>query len=136
MSDADLRQLATEFLAAFNAGDLDRVMGFFAADAVYDEFNGRRSVGLDAIRTAFEPQFSGTWGEMRFLEEDLFVDGEAGKVMASWRCTLEMDGEPTSWRGLDLLVFREDRVVSKSTYAKAKVPAFDLAVSSEQRASG
>jgi hypothetical protein len=56
--------------------------------------------------------------------EDLFVDADTGKVMASWRCTLEAKGRPTSWRGLDLLHFKGDKLVQKLTYAKAKVPLF------------
>jgi ketosteroid isomerase-like protein len=99
-------------------------MSFFADDAIYDEFNGKRNVGKAAIRAAFEPQFSGAYGKMQFLDEDLFADAETGKVMASWRCTLTVKGEPTSWRGLDLLHFAGDKLVQKLTYAKAKVPLF------------
>jgi ketosteroid isomerase-like protein len=124
MDRTRLVALTQRFLDAFNRNDLDAVMGFFADDGVYDEFNGRRSVGKAAIRAALEPQFSGRWGEMKFLDEDLFADAETGKVMASWRCTLLMKGEPTSWRGLDLLHFRDDKLVRKLTYAKTKSPLF------------
>lgn len=124
MDRAQLVALTRRFLDAFNRNDLDAVMAFFADDAVYDEFNGRRNVGRPAIRAAFEPQFTGRWGEMKFLDDDLFADAETGKVMASWRCTLSMKGEPTSWRGLDLLHFRGDKLVQKLTYAKAKSPLF------------
>lgn len=124
MDRAQLVALTRRFLNAFNRNDLDAVMGFFADDGVYDEFNGQRNVGKAAIRAAFEPQFTGRWGEMKFLDEDLFADAEAGKVMASWRCTLLMKGEPTSWRGLDLLHFRDGKLVQKLTYAKAKSPLF------------
>lgn len=124
MDRTELVALTRRFLDAFNRNDLDAVMGFFADDGVYDEFNGRRSVGKAAISAALEPQFNGRWGEMKFLDEDLFADAETGKVMASWRCTLTMKGEPTSWRGLDLLHFRGDKLMQKLTYAKAKAPLF------------
>jgi ketosteroid isomerase-like protein len=124
MERAHLVDLARHFVDAFNRNDLDSVMSFFADDAVYDEFNGKRNVGKAAIRAAFEPQFSGAYGKMQFLDEDLFADAETGKVMASWRCTLTVKGEPTSWRGLDLLHFAGDKLVQKLTYAKAKVPLF------------
>lgn len=124
MDRAHLVDLTRRFLEAFNRNDLDAVMAFFSDDAVYDEFNGRRNVGKPAIRAAFEPQFTGRWGEMKFLDDDLFADAESGKVMASWRCTLSMKGEPTAWRGLDLLHFRGDKLVRKLTYAKAKSPLF------------
>jgi len=122
MERQQLIELAARFVDAFNRNDLDAVMSFFADDAVYDEFNGRRNEGKEAIRAAFTPQFTGAFGKMQFLDEDLFVDADTEKVMASWRCTLEVKGRPTSWRGLDLLHFKGDKLVHKLTYAKAKVP--------------
>jgi ketosteroid isomerase-like protein len=119
-----LHHLTTRFIEAFNRNDLDTVMSFFTDDAVYDEFNGKRNEGKAAIRAAFTPQFTGAFGNMEFLDEDLFIDSDTGKVMASWRCTLSVKGQPTSWRGLDLLHFRGEKLVQKLTYAKAKVPLF------------
>ena len=119
-----LHHLTTRFIEAFNRNDLDTVMSFFTDDAVYDEFNGKRNKGKAAIRAAFTPQFTGAFGSMQFLDEDLFIDSDTGKVMASWRCTLFVKGQPTSWRGLDLLHFRGEKLVQKLTYAKTKVPLF------------
>ncbi len=122
----ELSKLTHAFMDAFNENDLDATMSFFAAaGAVYDEFDGTTNVGLAAIREAFTPQFEGAFGEMKFLEEDLFIDPEEGKVMASWRCTLEVRGERTGWRGLDLLHWEGDKITRKLTYAKAQVPLFD-----------
>jgi uncharacterized protein (TIGR02246 family) len=124
MDRAHLLALTARFVEAFNNNDLEGVMAFFADDGVYDEFNGRRNVGKAAVRAALEPQFNGAFGEMKFLDEDMFVDPDAGKVMASWRCTLSIKGEPTSWRGLDLMHFKNDKLVQKLTYAKTKAPLF------------
>lgn len=122
----ELAELTGRFMDAFNENDLDRMMSFFAADgAVYDEFNSHTSEGLAAIREAFRPQFEGAFGEMKFLDEDLFIDPDEDKVMASWRCTLEVKGQPTSWRGLDLIHWDGDRITRKITYAKAKAPLFE-----------
>jgi len=125
MDRMELIDLTRRFIDAFNRNDLDAMMGFFAADGVYEEFNGRRNVGKDAIRAAFTPQFTGAFGTMQFLDEDLFVDAGSGKVMASWRCTLSVKGQPTSWRGLDLLHFVDGMLAAKLTYAKTKVPQFE-----------
>ncbi len=124
MNRADLVDITRRFLDAFNRNDLDAVMGFFADDGIYDEFNGRRNVGKDAIRAAFVPQFTGAYGTMRFLDEDLFADAATGKVMASWLCTLTVHGQPTSWRGLDLMHFADGKLMQKLTYAKTKSPLF------------
>ena len=124
MNRGELIDLTRCFVDAFNREDLDAVMEFFADDGMYEEFNGRRNIGKDAIRAALTPQFRGAFGAMRFLDEDLFADAESGKVMASWRCTLAIKGEPTSWRGLDLLHFADGKLIAKLTYAKARVPLF------------
>lgn len=121
-----LAAITADFMAAFNAMDLDGVMSYFAADGVYEEFNGNESKGDDAIRAAFGPQFDGAFGAMKFIDEDLMIDPEAGKVMASWRCTLDVKGQPTSWRGLDALTFNADgKITHKLTYAKTKTPLFE-----------
>ena len=121
----ELTTLTNEFMDAFNRMDLDAMMSFFADEgAVYDEFNGTTSHGVEAIRAAFTPQFEGAFGEMKFLDEDLFIDEVDGKVMASWRCTLEVKGEPVGWRGLDLIHWEGDKITQKLTYAKAKAPLF------------
>jgi ketosteroid isomerase-like protein len=125
MDRQHLTALTSRFMEAFNRNDLDTVMSFFTENAVYDEFNGKRNEGIPAIRAAFTPQFSGAFGTMQFLDEDLFIDADSGKVMASWRCTLEIKGKPTAWRGLDLLHFQGDKLVRKITYAKAKAPLFE-----------
>lgn len=121
-----LAEVTAAFMSAFNEMDLDGVMSAFADDGIYEEFNGRESKGPDAVRAAFAPQFDGAFGPMKFIDEDLMIDPEAGKVMASWRCTLESKGQPTSWRGLDAMTFNDDgKITHKLTYAKAKSPLFE-----------
>ena len=125
MERKQLEDLVVRFTDAFNRDDLDGVMSFMAEDAIYDEFNGRQSRGKQAIREAFVPQFRGDFGRIRFQTEDLFVDGESGKALIRWLCTLESDGRSSGWRGLDILHFEEGLLVEKLTYAKAKVPLIE-----------
>jgi len=118
-----LERLVTGFTEAFNREDLDEVMSYFADDAVYDEFNGARSVGPAAIRRAFEPQFAGAFGRMRFHTEDMFLDVACGKALIRWTLTLEEPDRQGAYRGLDILHFRPDGLLAeKHTYCKAKVP--------------
>ena len=130
MSDdprADLERLVLDFTDCFNQDDLDGVMAYFAEDSVYDEFNGNRSEGKAAIRAAFEPQFRGDFGTIRFHQEDLILDPDAGKALISWTCSLDIpnsdDGKRNAshkaWRGLDILHFRDGKLTVKQTYAKA-----------------
>ncbi len=120
MTHAELADLVVRFTDAFNRVDLDAVMAFFTEDGVYDEFDGRRRVGKAEIRKAFEPQFRGDFGRMRFVTEDLFVDPSTGKGLIRWLCTTERNGRTRGWRGLDILHFADGLVVEKLTYAKAE----------------
>jgi len=119
---ATLRDLTIRFTDAFNRDDLDGVMAMMAEDAVYEEFTGAVHRGSAAIRAAFEPQFRGDFGKIRFETEDLFVDEIAARALIRWVCRLETRRGPAAWRGLDILHCEDGLVKRKLTYAKAKVP--------------
>lgn len=119
---AELERLAIDFTEAFNRDDLEAVMSYFAEGAVYDEFNDVRHVGRDAIRRAFEPQFAGRFGRMRFYTEDMFLDVAAGKALIRWLLTLEEPHRQGAYRGLDILHFEKGKLTEKHTYCKAKIP--------------
>ena len=125
MDRNQLEDLVVSFTDSFNRDDLDGVMSFMAEDAIYDEFNGRQHRGKDAIREAFVPQFRGDFGKIRFQTEDVFVDGESGKALIRWLCTLETEERAHGWRGLDILHFENGLVKEKLTYAKARVPLIE-----------
>jgi uncharacterized protein (TIGR02246 family) len=122
---AQIEDLARRFTDAFNRDDLDEVMSFFAEGALYAEFNGQLNRGKEAIRKAFEPQFQGAFGQIRFHEQDIFLDETAGKALMRWRCTLEVDGKTQAWDGLDIVHFEGTLIKEKHTYAKADVPKLE-----------
>jgi len=126
----ELDELVRRFTEAFNREDLDEVMGFFAPDAVYEQFDGSESCGAAAIRAAFEPQFRGDFGRIRFAVEDVFVEADdaragTGKGLVRWLCTLERPDRSGGWRGLDVLHFVDGRVTRKLTYARTAKPLID-----------
>ena len=63
-----LRERTRAFTLAFNNNDLELVMSYFAPDATYDQFNDETASGSKEIRSAFLPQFEGTFGRMEFRE--------------------------------------------------------------------
>ena len=128
---AELEKLATDFTEGFNHDDIDEVMSYFADDAFYDEFNAVVHTGKDAIREGFIPQFRGDFGKMRFHTEDMFVDVDTGKALIRWLLTFEKDDRAAGWRGLDILHFKDGKLVEKHTYAKAKTPVVEKAQESE-----
>ena len=124
MSDRrqSLIELTDRFVDAFNRMSLDDVVSTFAEDGVYEDTSGGRHVGHEAIRSAFEPLLTGAKGKIRFEGEDTFVEEESGKVLARWKLHLDNDGEVSTIRGLDVLVFEGDRLKHKMAYMKVATP--------------
>ncbi len=117
-----LIQLTNDFVDAFNRMNLDDVVSFFTDDGIYEDSTGGRHIGHDAIRIAFEPLVGGSRGSIRFDGEDVFVETDTGKVLASWRLNLDKDGEVSVIRGIDILEFEADKLKKKMAYMKADKP--------------
>ena len=115
-----LEEFVVRFTEAFNREDLEEVLSLMSEDAVYEQFDGRRSIGKQAIREVLTPQFRGDFGRIRFQIEDVFVDERAGKALVRWRCEIEKAARRRFWRGLDILHVRDGLVREKHTYAKAE----------------
>jgi ketosteroid isomerase-like protein len=140
---SSIRGAIDRFVEAFNVNDLDRVMTFFAEDAVYLPGDGSEHRGPEAIRLAFEPQFSAAFGTMRFDEHDRVIDEASRKVVIRWICRHDLAGaKPATlgltvqriavglfvgdrfgWEGLDVFHFNEaGQIVGKFTYANYSRP--------------
>ena len=121
------------FVAGFNDNSLDDVMTFFAADAVYRPGDGTEFRGLDAIREAFRPQFSGAFGSMQFIVDDRLVDEGARKAAIRWVCRHDFTrtisrlrrwvltarfGPRAGWYGVDVFHFdAAGKITGKFSYA-------------------
>lgn len=125
------------FNDVFNRNDLDGVMTYFADGAVYEPGDGTRHVGPAAIRRAFEPQFGGAFGAMRFDVEDQVIDEASGRAAIRWICRHDLSGDKArkmpwflraflrarhgnrlGWRGIDVFHLDEaGKIVGKFTYA-------------------
>jgi len=116
-----LVELVERLTDAFNRADLDEVMSFFTDGALFAGFDGEENRGKEAIRKAFEALFQGAFGEIRFHEQDIFVDETESKVLSRWRCTMEVEGKPQACDGLDIYVFEGTLIKEKNTYAKTDV---------------
>ncbi len=136
-----LTEIIDGYVEAFDDNDLDRVMTFFAEDAVYRTPTGAERVGRAAIRQEFEPQFRAAYGAMRFDEQDRFIDEKARKAVTRWVCrhdlayarpaTLSLKveraivgalvGDRFGWEGVDVFHFDADGKI-KGIYTYANYP--------------
>ncbi len=118
----ELLALTDKFVDAFNRMDLDDVVAAFAEDGVYEDSTGGRHVGHEAIRAAFTPLVGGAKGKIHFEGEDTFVEVENGKVLTSWRLSMDNGNNVATVRGIDVLHFRGDKLTKKMAYMKVDKP--------------
>ena len=109
------------FLDAFNRHDLDAIMDFFADDCTFDlprgrDPWGRRYAGKDEVRAGLATRFEGL-PDVHYDEHRHFVSGDVG--VSQWTLTgTTRDGRRVEVHGLDVLDFRDGKVVRKDSYWK------------------
>ena len=109
--------------AAFDAHDLDAIMGHFADDAVFEGPRGKdpwgtRFVGKEAVREGFAARFSGI-PDVRYRDEGSFVDGDRGA--SEWTLSgTTTSGERIEVRGCDLWTIRDGKIVKKNAFWKIR----------------
>ena len=123
MDNAPPATVATleQMLGAFNAHDLDAIMQFFAEDCELfmprgKEPSGTRYVGKAAVREGLGTRFAGL-PDVHYGEDRHWVAGDLG--VSTWLLTGTMkSGEKIRVRGVDLLQFRNGKVIKKDSYWK------------------
>jgi ketosteroid isomerase-like protein len=113
---------------AFNRHDLDAIMEFFAADALFESPQGpqpwgRRFEGKAAIREGLAARFTGI-PDVHYGNDDHFVAGHRGA--SEWILTgTTSEGEHLEVRGCDLWTFDNGLVTKKDSYWKIVVDPSD-----------
>lgn len=109
------------FLAAFNAHDLDAIMEFFSDDCEFfmprgKEPSGTRYVGKAAVRAGLATRFAGL-PDVHYGDDRHWLAGDLG--VSTWLLTgTAPNGEQVRVRGVDLLEFRDGKIVKKDSYWK------------------
>jgi len=110
---------------AWNAHDLDKVMDIFHEDIVFENWTGGMAKGKSALRKAWEPWFK-NHGGFQFTAEDTFIDEEAQKVLFQWFLDWPSGekghvGKPERRRGVDVMHFKDGKIITKNTFSKTTV---------------
>ena len=110
---------------AWDNHNLDGVMALFHDDVVFDNWTGSTAKGKSALEKAWSPWFA-NHGGFRFIEEETFIDEETQKVLYRW--ILEWpsfekghEGQPEKRRGVDVMHFKDGKIINKLTYSKTTV---------------
>jgi ketosteroid isomerase-like protein len=114
-------QTLERLLDAFNAHDIDAVMGFFADDCILEMPRGpdpwgRRLEGRQRVREALASRFAGI-PDVHYGEDRHWLAGDRG--CSEWLLTgTSAEGERIAVRGCDLFEFRDGKIVRKDSYWK------------------
>ena len=125
LSRDDIRNALEKWNHAWDDHDLEGVMELFHDDVIFDNWTGGKAEGKDALRKAWAPWFA-NHGGFRFYEEELFIDEKEQKALYRW--ILEWpstekgyEGKKERRRGVDVIHFRDGKIINKITYSKTTI---------------
>lgn len=127
--------LFNEWLFAWNEHNLDGVMNLFHEDIVFENWTGAKIVGKELLRKAWTPWFI-NHENFRFEVEGLFFDENEQKMLFMWRLEwpsrlTKFKGKDEIRRGVDVLHFKEGKLIQKHTYSKTTIQIEGLPISLE-----
>lgn len=109
------------FLEAFNRHDLDAIMDYFAEDCVFyfprgAAPRGDRYTGKAEVRAGLAKRFEGI-PDVHYGEDTHWVCDDFG--VSEWTLTgTRTSGEHIEVRGVDLLEFRDGKIIRKDSFWK------------------
>lgn len=120
-----IKKALIEWNRAWDNHDLEGVMALFHDLVVFENWTGGRVEGKESLRKAWAPWFK-NHGGFRFTDEDLFIDEGDQKALYRWQldwpCSeKQFEGRLERRRGVDVIHFRDGKIISKLTYSKTVV---------------
>ena len=110
---------------AWDNHDLNGVMDLFHDAVQFDNWTGGKVRGKEALRNSWEPWFK-NHGNFRFIEEETFIDEKEQKVLYRWQLEWPsfekgQEGRPEKRRGVDVIHFKDGKIINKFTYSKTTI---------------
>ncbi|MBA2742311.1 MAG: nuclear transport factor 2 family protein [Actinobacteria bacterium] len=120
MSTSDLEQLIGRYDAAWNAHDVEAIVGMHSPDMVFENHTaGERVVG-DDVRGHIAQIFE-NWPDLAFAGRRLLVRDEL--VVSEWTASAtDRQGRRLEWDGVDIFSFADGLVSRKDVYSAAHRP--------------
>ena len=121
-SRSEIKSKLIKWNQAWDRHDLEGVMQLFHEDVLFENWTGAKIRGRDSLEKAWAPWFE-NHGGFRFTEEDTFIDEAEQKVLYRWQLDWPssekgFEGRPESRRGVDVLHFKDGKIIKKLTYSK------------------
>jgi ketosteroid isomerase-like protein len=125
LSREEIYEALIRWNQAWNKHDLNGVMELFHDEILFENWTGGSAKGKEALREAWTPWFK-KHGGFRFIEEETFIDEVEQKALYRWRLDWPSfekgyEGRPEIRRGVDVLHFRDGKIIQKLTYSKTTI---------------
>ena len=125
LSKQELIDAVNKWNQSWDSYDLDGVMELFHEEIIFDNWTGGQARGKENLRNAWEPWFKNNQG-FKFIGADTFADEEDQKILYRWHLkwpSMEKgyEGKPEVRRGVDVMHFKDGKIIQKLTYCKTTV---------------
>jgi ketosteroid isomerase-like protein len=125
LSREEIKKALTMWNQAWDNHDLEGVMELFHDDVLFDNFTGGQAKGKENLRKAWGPWFA-NHGSFLFTEEETFIDEDEQKALYRWQLDWPSfekgyEGKPERRRGVDVLHFKDGKIIQKLTYSKTTI---------------
>jgi len=125
LSRPEIENLLKKWNQAWDRYDLEGVMQLFHDEVIFENWTGARVQGKKKLLAAWMPWFE-NHGGFRFTEEETFIDVSQQKALYRWRLDWPsaesgLEGKAETRRGVDVLHFKDGKIIQKITYCKTTI---------------
>ncbi len=125
LSRKEIKKALSKWYRAWNEHDLDGVLALCHDEILFVSWVGGKVKGKENLCRAWASWFA-NHGGFRFAEEETFIDEAEQKALFRWQLEWSSrekgyEGKPEKRQGVDVLHFRDGKIVKKLTYAKTTI---------------
>lgn len=125
LSKQEIMDALKKWNLAWDNYDFEEIMELFHDEVLFENWTGGRAVGKEALKDAWSPWFA-NHGGFKFTDEETFVDEKEQKAVYRWLLEWPSfeegcEGKTERRRGVDVLHFKEGKIIQKLTYSKTTI---------------
>ena len=125
LSKQEILDALKKWNLAWDNYDFEEIMELFHDEVLFENWTGGRAVGKKALKEAWSPWFA-NHGGFKFTDEETFVDEKEQKAVYRWLLEWPSfeegcEGKTERRRGVDVLHFRDGKIIQKLTYSKTTI---------------
>ena len=135
LNKKEIKALLEQWNLAWENYDFDKMMAFYHDDIYFENWNGAYIKGIEALEKSWKPWFD-NHGNFKFIEEETFIDEDLQKALYRWVLkwpSMEsgFKGKPEIRKGVDVIHFKDGKIIKKLTYSKTTIEIDDKRISLE-----